>query len=445
MALNSILNSRCRESEQRWLDQMRRIFEKAEVDEMKKEVDACVFEVPKSTSAFKPEAYTPQLIGLGPYHHFRPELYQMQWFKIAAAKGFLKSDQILNFQHLIINQLEELELTIRACYNKYLDLDYSTLAWIDGLFLLHFLCNQDGFAGNKLKMDATTRDIMMLENQIPVNLLKRIWRTLKLSLHDDDDNELLTRFCKIHSPLALSLNPRYELDADPVHLLDLMYHLIINKRAQKPRKKAAQKRMKMAEVSTMEVMGNVGQIIDIGIPGAEVIQKPVKVIQNLPWDKICGLVGKQKLQGNNSGTTEGETPQVEEINIPSVSELFKVAKIKFSPTPRQGGIRDIEFNEKELTFYLPVITLNVNSEVILRNLVAYEALSGSTLELGGYVDLMSGIIDAAEDARLLREMGIIIGSDYLMTDEEIAQLFNRINKSTGKAHEESELEKNIYW
>ncbi|KAA8535251.1 hypothetical protein F0562_030254 [Nyssa sinensis] len=122
--------------------------------------------------------------------------------------------------------------------------------------------------------------------------------------------------------------------------------------------------------------------------------------------RIYNLVGKK---GNNSGT--------------------------------EGGIRDIHFDEKELTFYLPVLTLNVNSEVILRNLVAYEVLSTkseSTHEFVQYVDLMSGIIDDAEDARLLREAGIIEGS---LTDEAIASLFNCINKVTWKPSEKTELEK----
>ncbi|KAA8535253.1 hypothetical protein F0562_030256 [Nyssa sinensis] len=95
------------------------------------------------------------------------------------------------------------------------------------------------------------------------------------------------------------------------------------------------------------------------------------------------------------------------MKIPMVSQLYNVAKIKFSPASDGGGIRDIKLNEKKLTFYLPVITLNINSEVILRNLVAYEVLSAkpcSTLEFAQYVDLMSGTIDDAEDVRLLRKM-----------------------------------------
>ena len=61
--------------------------------------------------------------------------------------------------------------------------------------------------------------------------------------------------------------------------------------------------------------------------------------------------------------------------------------------------------------YLPVITLETHSDIVLRNLVAYEvATSSCTMELAQYVDLMSGIIDTEEDVMLLKGKGIIEGN-----------------------------------
>ncbi|KAA8535245.1 hypothetical protein F0562_030248 [Nyssa sinensis] len=308
MASNSILNSSS--SEQRWVDQMSRMLKKDVVIDIN-EVGPSVFEVPKSMSALKPEAYyTPQLIGLGPYHHFRPELYQMQRSKLAAAKGVLKPDQILNFEELMIHGLKEFEPTIRMCYNKYLDLDPNTLAWIlaiDGLFLLHFFNtdlmhkhNQDHFAGDKLKNEAFISDIMMVENQIPVFLLKRILMTS----------------CTF------------------MEMIRLDRHLHLRERKQKGNDHAnRRKTISSAGAGAGAVLENVRQISDV-----------TKIL--------------------------GESLKVEEIKIPRVSRLCNFVKIKFSPSPDDGGIRDIELNEKELTFYLPVIThlpvitLKVNSEVL---------------------------------------------------------------------------------
>ncbi|KAM7473002.1 hypothetical protein LguiA_011185 [Lonicera macranthoides] len=151
----------------------------------------------------------------------------------------------------------------------------------------------------------------------------------------------------------------------------------------------------------------------------------------MPWDKISILLGRKNDEQDDNA------PQVQEILIPSVTRLSKFGGINFRHT--DGGIRDVKFVEEEATLYLPVITLNANSEVLLRNLVAYEhATSDSTLELAQYVDMMCGIIDTAEDARLLREKGIIKGT---LSNEEIADLFNGINKSSNENTSNKIIEK----
>ncbi|CAK9147601.1 unnamed protein product [Ilex paraguariensis] len=64
----------------------------------------------------------------------------------------------------------------------------------------------------------------------------------------------------------------------------------------------------------------------------------------------------------------------------------------------------------------------------LRNLVAYEGCNASgSLALTRYTELMNGIIDTAEDAKLLRERGIIV--NRLKNDEEVANLWNEMSRS----------------
>ena len=100
-----------------------------------------IFKVPKSLSESKPEAYVPQLLGLGPYNHFRPELQAMQTFKLAEVKKICSSD--LNFD-LFVRALRHVGLhsSARACYASYLDMDDETLAFVlavDGLYLFELL------------------------------------------------------------------------------------------------------------------------------------------------------------------------------------------------------------------------------------------------------------------------------------------------------------------
>ncbi|KAK3024215.1 hypothetical protein RJ639_044684 [Escallonia herrerae] len=180
-----------------------------------------------------------------------------------------------------------------------------------------------------------------------------------------------------------------------------------------------------------DVILDVGEIVEMGMRLGIVksVLKPVKFIQDMPWEKISNLLGLK--MGNEHD--KYNHPTLEEITIPSVSHLSKFAGVKFSH--RAGSIGDMKFVQGESTLHIPIITLNANSEVVLRNLVAYElALSSSTGKLAQYVDFMCGIVDTAEDAQLLREKGIIKGD---LSNEEIADLFNSMNRLTAKARKKT--------
>ncbi|KAK3002005.1 hypothetical protein RJ639_020931 [Escallonia herrerae] len=446
MASETIFNSTL--SEHHWTDQIRKDFDK-EYALYVTNIPVSVFNVPKSISAIKPEAYIPQVIALGPYHHLRSELYQMERYKVAAVKSFLNKEQVLNFQHLVIDKLKTLEPIIRACYHKYMDIDGDTLAWIigiDGLFLLDIMSNYDTIInseGRKLSQDALlSRDVMVLENQIPTILLKELRKTLQIVSAEKDDDDGLTSmlegFCRAHSPLGLAPLAQLRPGTNCLHLLDLMYLLIVNHEGAKSVPQEASVKLDVVEddqelgIMKDELKNNLVEIstvlTNLGI------KTPLQVITRMPWEKISNLLGIQT--GNKD-----KNPLVEEIKIPSVSHLCKFGGIRFNPT--NGGIRDARFVATEATLYLPTITLNANSEVVFRNLVAYEAAtSKSALELGQYVDLMSGILDTAEDARLLVENKIIQGE---LSNDNIAQLFNGMNKSSGKARNRTIEAVNAYF
>ena len=79
-------------------------------------------------------------------------------------------------------------------------------------------------------------------------------------------------------------------------------------------------------------------------------------------------------------------------------------------------------------FYLPSIRLDVNSEVIIRNLLAYETLikSNTPLVFTRYVELMRAIIDTPADVKIL------VDSEIIKTElwsEKVAELFKGLSKS----------------
>ncbi|KAM0909335.1 hypothetical protein ACQ4PT_014875 [Festuca glaucescens] len=129
--------------ELRWVVQIRDSLTEDADDEDDNGIPVSVFNVPKQLQVHNPEAYVPQFIALGPYHHWRPELYEMERYKLAAARraqrrlgpAGLKLDAL-------VAQFACLERKVRAYYHRYLDFSGETLSWmmvVDGAFLLEFL------------------------------------------------------------------------------------------------------------------------------------------------------------------------------------------------------------------------------------------------------------------------------------------------------------------
>ncbi|KAD6454484.1 hypothetical protein E3N88_09190 [Mikania micrantha] len=274
----------------------------------------------------------------------------------------------------------------------------------------------------------------MLENQIPLVILVQLLNDLhQHSTGDFDDSflsNLLVKFCETLSPLRFT-TPEIQLVLDlsnTYHLLNCMYHLIVTHNLS-PKNPFLRANF-LLDVH-LEDVENAVQMAGGLIPGANAVLHSVLLVLQLPWDKIMSLVKK----------LFGENPTLLEIDIPSVSKLSKIRKIEFFST--SGGIYDIQFDEEIPSIALPVLDLKYGSEVVLRNLVAYEQLmfkkdNITNLDFTEYVDLMCGIIDGVKDVKILN----IIKGD--MSDEDIVNLFNGITKSSVETDgRRSELQKTI--
>ncbi|CAI9269539.1 unnamed protein product [Lactuca saligna] len=390
-----------------------------------------IFQIPQILKDEKLEAYVPQRIGLGPNHHFKPELYQnMEQNKLTSVKRVLNSNKVQVAVDQVVDKVKEIIPIICACYDLYLDADDDTLAWlftIDSLFFIDLL---GAYINQKVAIDA--KDFIMLENQIPLLVLKEIQKVLSGSYDEAQEDFWESKFgffCKCHSPFILS---KEKIDFSRVnHLLDYMYQSIVtNEESMSP------------EVYFQKSGSGPSEEDD----KLELLELFIQLMALIPGTKPFLQIFESFMKSFSESIEKMVT--AEEIKVPSVSELRDIAGVKFHLSPTDGGIRNINFvGENERSCYLPLITLNLDSEVILRNLVAYEQLmakksftTGHGLEFTEYVDFMCGIIDSDKDVRLLREEKIIIGD---LGDEDIVKLFNGIARSQGIMNRASDLRKTV--
>lgn len=463
--------------EHRWIIHIRRALDEELEDD--NDIPVSIFNVPRSLVANNSNAYIPQQVALGPYHYWRPELYEMERYKLAAAKRTQKSLQSIKFQDLV-DQLTKLEPNIRACYHKYLDFGGETLAWmmvVDASFVLEFLhiytVNSEGrvfrrvtsrmshlidCAGGKSAHNAILRDMIMLENQIPLFLLRKIleFQVSSSELADDMLLSMLVGLCKVLSPFRLMVELSTIQLTDHVHMLDFLYHLILPKSEDASgivgaddQNEASESGEKSSEELSFakQLCTKIAKFLSISVSFLKrvLVARRVKSILRFPWiiisnlpifrifkqpvEYLCFSQDKEVAKPENQCSKESDginkPPLVEEISIPSVTELSK-AGISFVPS--DGSILTLSYDHRTSSLYLPTVSLDVNAEVILRNLVAYEACTASgPLIFTRYTELMNGIIDTEEDAKVLRKRGIII--NRLKSDEEVANLWNGMSRS----------------
>ncbi|KAJ7958557.1 Plant protein of unknown function (DUF247) [Quillaja saponaria] len=306
------------------------------------------------------------------------------------------------------------------------------------------------------------RDVIMLENQIPLFFIREVH-----GFFDQQDNiqvhelvlvSILMGFCKYISPIKYLEDQNFKQEClTKSHLLDLLYDYMVVPKVQFPPEIIDQEQKdKDNEEDNEEVTRWFARAICAilkliwlinWVPIHFIIKicksKVAMLLITLPWKVLVTFfkfscktaltnlassaenVVEEVEDSIDSIANPEESPLVEELAIPSVSELSKIG-VKFRPT--KGGLSTIQFNKSLGIFYFPVIHLNDNSDVVLRNLVAYEASAApEAMVFTRYTELMNGIIDTEEDVRILREAGVLI--NRMKSDKEVASLWNGMTKS----------------
>ncbi|XP_059460332.1 putative UPF0481 protein At3g02645 [Corylus avellana] len=456
---------------QEWVIQISRALEEALQDNVDEGLPVSIFSVPKTLISLKPDAYTPQLIALGPYHHQRPELFEMEHHKLTSAKRVQKNLQQIKFCHLV-NHIAQSDSIVRACYHRFLEFDQETLAWIfaiDASFLLEYLQTyspkmEEGslmrisskmahlidYTRRKTAHHTILRDVIKLENQIPLFLLREVHSFYPGKDHDEVFATMLIGFCKDLSPIKYTNYQCFREECfERTHLLQLLYHMVAPKLQLEPDCSEQEKPKEDVEIGWFRkpMKSFLTTLLYINLAPLRLLgkickSKAMKLLITLPFtillyvlhlgnkDDINNIISSagdvaEEAESASRKTEDELSPLVEEIAIPSVTQLHKIG-VKFRPA--KGGLESINFDKSCGKFYLPVIHLDDNSEVVLRNLVAYEAcIAPQMMVFTRYTELMNGIIDDEEDVRILREAGIIL--NRLKSDGEVATLWNGMTKS----------------
>ncbi|KAK9156412.1 hypothetical protein Sjap_003892 [Stephania japonica] len=148
-----------------------------------------IYRVPNHIRQVETKAYDPKIVSIGPYHHGALQLQAMEELK----RQYL--DRLLNSIHeqeegitmdIILDEMKKLEGKTRACYSEQFELssdDFAKMMAIDGCFVLQLFQNSvrkpveddDIVFQTRWMLPVLRRDLVMLENQIPMFALHKLF------------------------------------------------------------------------------------------------------------------------------------------------------------------------------------------------------------------------------------------------------------------------------
>ncbi|CAN6681745.1 unnamed protein product [Malus baccata var. baccata] len=322
----------------------------------------CIYRVPKTLRRVNEKAYTPQAVSIGPLHHGKKGLQEMEGHKKRYLQYFLERTGVSKEDYKTKIRGKEAEL--RSCYAQTIELSsdgFVRIILVDAAFIIEFLLR---FL-NQIEKDSNDRifhkpwlinyvvpDMLLLENQLPFFILEDLFATAEvpamLSVFD-----LSYIFCKASTSLYVNKKDSGSSSSFKVeHFVDLIRTL------------------------------------------------------NLPTDE----------EGNeNRGS-------VETLAVPSMTKL-RQAGVKFKARSSKN-LFDICFKDGILE--IPRLEIDDNTELVLRNLIAFEQCHCDCNYFIDYIILMDSFVNTPNDVELLLKNGIV---QHLLGDNnEVSTLINSLGK-----------------
>ncbi|KAF8031375.1 hypothetical protein BT93_D0540 [Corymbia citriodora subsp. variegata] len=168
-----------------------------------------IFRVPEHIREVDEKAYNPRIVSIGPFHRNQPELRAAEPQKLRLYKRLMR--QIGNEEHEVGLQtaIKKLEGRARGCYSEEFNYisseEFVQMMILDGCFivelmLLYHKSNQHGehveepILATRWMLPNITRDMLMLENQLPLFVLQEIYKQISFGEEEIPLNKLALLF-----------------------------------------------------------------------------------------------------------------------------------------------------------------------------------------------------------------------------------------------------------
>ncbi|KAK7330772.1 hypothetical protein VNO77_24972 [Canavalia gladiata] len=334
--------------------------------------------------------YFPTLISIGPFHYGRSYVEQGQQYKKFWTGMYLKNHNH-TYDVLLDRVYNQLDHTNFRDLINHVDMPYNYI-W-DTPLGMQFMLMEDGCSILQLlersldcenpeeelmvstdKLVRVHQDLLLLENQLPYQLLKLICIQMDPGTREDQHdrarlNRCMRNFLIIHG-IERNDDPSTvvqleEEEEEPLHLLDYLRRALLRRDHSQIHKEIQLENMKRKSL------------------------------------------------------------HLRKYRVGNIREL-KAAGIKVSKCPYSTSFYP-SFYTSEGKLELPEITVDGSTATMFLNLIAYEMCPdfNNDFEISSFLVFLSSLIDQPEDVKVLRDAQIL--RNELATDKEVADLFNKMD------------------
>ncbi|KAK9279194.1 hypothetical protein L1049_012872 [Liquidambar formosana] len=323
--------------------------------------------IPMKLHKVNEEAYTPQVVAIGPLHRTKRHLQPMQPRKDRYLNYFVERTKYDRNRYF--KMVKEQEQNARGYYQDDINLnpdEFSNLLLVDGIFIIEFFLrmrshkqagvddygNGDEIFKKHILRDDIFIDLILLENQLPFFVLRDLYKSSEL---DPSWEHLMFWIAREYFKRGVSFEKTREtLERNDIwHLVDFLHSLCV---ATVPKKKLHS-----------EVQPNI--------------------------------------ELSRSAT---------ELREAGVHFVMAAAKYPFDLSFTDDGLLEI-----------PSMLIDRWTEYFFRNFIAHEHCVHRDKIISSYIILMSSLLKTPKDADLLVQLKII-DNQSLGTSEDLCSLFRRL-------------------
>ncbi|KAL9380386.1 hypothetical protein Peur_026043 [Populus x canadensis] len=147
--------------------------------------ECCIYKVPNLLRNVKPEAYTPQLISIGPLHHGDAKLEIMKRKKLICFREFkgnrMSDERIMDLVNIIRNKEKNIRQYYSKNFNEIGSWDFIEMILLDAVFIIEFIKESTDVEDRPYKnlepwmMSDIEEELKLLENQLPFFIIEEIY------------------------------------------------------------------------------------------------------------------------------------------------------------------------------------------------------------------------------------------------------------------------------